>query len=93
MCVFICFNCQDGSVDRYTMVDSTAVLAATSCIKCLVVDKAFEYIVNGLAHYRFTPLQYSIPVTPRIAGVVVHETVHTVLVVFRTDAYQLTSDT
>jgi len=75
------------------MVDFTAVRTATSCRKCLVVDKAIEHIVNSLSHYRLAPLQSAVPVTPRIAGVFIDKAVCTVLVVFGITAYQTTSNT
>jgi len=51
MRAFVCFDCQEGSVEGYTMVDTSAVVAATTRVERLVVNKTFEYSVNCLAHH------------------------------------------
>ena len=93
VCIFVCFDRQHSSVDRYTMIDTSAVLTATPCIKCLVVNKTFEHIVNCLAHHSLAPLKSASLVTLRIIGVIIDEAVHTVFVVFVIGYIQFTLDT
>ena len=54
MCVFVCFDRQNGVVNVYAMIDTSAMGAATPCKERPVVDKTFEFTVNSLAHHRLT---------------------------------------
>ena len=54
VCIFISLDRQDSVTDVKAMIDTSAVITATPRIICLVVYKAFEYIVNGLTHHRLT---------------------------------------
>jgi len=56
MCVFICFDCNGGSVDDFTMVDATAMVTTATCIHPFVVYEAVETSIYPLAHNYFSPL-------------------------------------
>jgi len=93
MCIFVCFDRQNGVVNVYAVINTSAVGAATPCKERLVVDKTFKFTVNGLAHHRLTALQFAVPVTPRIFGEVIDKAVNTVFVVIWTGVCKMACDT
>jgi len=64
------------------MIDPASVNAALSSVVCFVVDKAFEHIVNGLAHYGLTTLQFAVWVAARISRESVNKAIDAMLIIF-----------
>ena len=60
MRVFVRLHRQDGIAHVNSVIDPASVNAALSSVVCFVVDKAFEYIVDGLTDYGLTTLQFAV---------------------------------
>jgi len=82
MCVFVCFDCNGGSVDEFTMVDATAMVTTATCIHPLVVHEAVETSIYPLAHHCLAPLQTTTLGTSGVVREYVDEAVCAMLVVF-----------